>query len=468
MSKHILIIDDSPTIRAGLVRELEALGFSVSQAEDGQAGYEKAQVDAPDLIITDIEMPRMTGFALCDKLKASSQTRSIPVIILSSLDSDDDIEKGFQSGAAAFVTKANAKNELHQRIEEVLERAALLRERLVLVVDDSKVIREVVTRGLQVAGFRVLTAENGRQGLEILQVQKPDLILSDLQMPEMDGFAFCSALQREPEWASIPLIVMSTASDRSVIRQMVSRGAAAYLVKPFNVEQLVITAEKLLSDHFQLVLKEKERLDIERRLLLGSITSLIQALEARDRYTRGHSETVARIAVAMAQKMGFAEEELETIHLAGRMHDLGKIGIRDSVLLKPDALTKTEFSLIKKHPVIGAEILGSIPSLAPIIPGVLHHHERMDGKGYPVGLKGDAIPVLARIIAVADIYDSLTSDRPYHKRRPLSVALNIIDEATGDQLCPECVAVFLEWLDEQSASSDVADIPVEVDTLISG
>ena len=154
--------------------------------------------------------------------------------------------------------------------------------------------------------------------------------------------------------------------------------------------------------------------------MLSSITSLIQALEARDVYTRGHSEAVAEIAVGMGRVMGFEDDELESLEIAARLHDLGKIGIPDSVLLKPGKLTVKEYEVIKTHPTIGAGILEPIPSMAPLIPAVMSHHERMDGKGYPQGLKGKDIPLWARIIAVGDIYHALTSNRPYrdpHARR---------------------------------------------------
>jgi len=269
-----LIIDDSFSIRSNLKAELEDHGYAVTEALDGQEGFEIAQSDKFDLIITDINMPRLNGFDLCERLKECPDTQSIPVIILSSLDSDVDIERGFKTGAAAFVTKANAKIELHERIDEVLRRSSLIRERLILVVDDSPVIRNIVTDGLTKAGFNVITAQNGLKALSVLKEKTPDLILSDIQMPQMDGMSFCAAVKSNPKWCSIPFVVMSSASDRAVIRRMIDRGACGFLVKPFNVEQLIVTTEKLLSDHFQLILKEKERLDIERDLIIASITRM--------------------------------------------------------------------------------------------------------------------------------------------------------------------------------------------------
>ncbi len=443
---RILVVDDSSMIRNALKRELVALGFEVIATDDGYQALSVAAQQHFDLVITDIEMPRMDGFELCGQLKHNTATQAIPVVMLSSHDSDEAIERGFKAGAAAFITKTNARQELRARIEDVLNKALFLRERLVLVVDDSKLVLSIARKGLAQAGFKVATAENGARAIEFLKKSRPDLILCDLHMPEMDGAQLCSVLRASSEWSAIPFVLMSTAGERGVIRRMLERGACGYIEKPFNVEQLVIMAEKLLSDHFQLLLKEKERLDTERTLMIASITSLVQALEARDVYTRGHSEMVADLSVAMATEMGFSDEELQTMRMAARLHDLGKIGVRDDVLLKPGRLTDAEFSLIQRHPVIGAEILGPIPSLASIIPGVLYHHERMGGQGYPEGLKGGRIPLSARIIAVADTYDSITSERPYQAKTGKEKALQIIEDVSGDQLCPDCVAAFMRCI----------------------
>jgi len=443
---RILIVDDSSIIRNGLRRELVKLGFEVTSADDGHQAFVAASGQHFDLIITDIEMPRMDGFKLCEQLKQTPATQSIPVVMLSSHDSDEVIEKGFKVGAAAFITKTNARQELRARIAEVLNRALFLRERLVLVVDDSKLVLAIARKGLVQAGFKVATAENGVRAVEFLKKNKPDLIICDLHMPEMDGSQLCTALRSNSVWSGIPFVLMSTAGERGVIRRMLERGACGYIEKPFNVEQLVVMAEKLLSDHFQLLLKEKERLDTERSLMIASITSLVQALEARDVYTRGHSEMVADLSVAMATEMGFNDEDLQNMHMAARLHDLGKIGVRDDVLLKPGPLTSLEFSLIQRHPVIGADILGPIPSLKPIIPGVLYHHERMGGQGYPEGLKGSRIPLPARIIAVADTYDSITSERPYQAKTPKGKALQIIEDLSGSDLCTDCVGAFMRCI----------------------
>ncbi len=443
---HILIVDDSALVRKALTRQLGKFGARVTQAEDGQQGVEAALADHFDLIISDVEMPHLDGFGLCEKLKDTPATRGVPVVMLSSLDTDRDIERGFKAGAAAYVSKSEVQTQLIETIESVLEKSRFHHNRLVLVVDDSHTIRRLVTQALEEAGFQVITAENGKQALKHVDEQRPDLIISDVDMPEMNGIDFCKTLHADPALAVIPFVIMSASSDRAMMRRLLSLGAAGYLVKPFNLEQIVITVERLLSDHFLILLKEKERLDAERKMMLASITSLIAALEARDPYTRGHSETVAKLVEEMGRTMNIDAEGIESLGIAGRLHDIGKIGVPDNILLKPGRLSEAEFAIIRQHPTIGASILNVIPSIKPLLPVILHHHERFDGHGYPGGLKGDEIMLWARMTAVADTYHSLISDRPYRRGVSHEQAMDIIEDVRGTQLCPDCVDVFKETL----------------------
>ena len=384
----ILIVDDSAIVRKALTRQLEHYGARVTQAEDGQLGVDAALSDHFDLIISDVEMPHLNGFGLCEKLKDMPGTRGVPVIMLSSLDTDKDVDRGFKAGAAAYVSKSQAQTQLIETIESVLEKSKFHHNRLVLVVDDSRTVRNLVTHALEEAGFKVITAENGKQALKRIDEQRPDLIISDVDMPEMNGIDFCKTLHADPSLAVIPFVIMSANSDRSMMRRLLYLGAAGYLVKPFNLEQIVITVERLLSDHFLILLKEKERLDTERKMMLASITTLIAALEARDPYTRGHSETVAKLVQEMGRRMNIDAEGIELLGIAGRLHDIGKIGVPDSILLKPGRLSDAEYVIIRQHPTIGASILSAIPSIKPLLPVILHHHERFDGQGYPDGAQG--------------------------------------------------------------------------------
>ncbi|MCP4348542.1 MAG: response regulator [Desulfobacterales bacterium] len=447
----ILIVENSSAIRLGLISILNKFGADVKQAINSRQGLEIAKAEHFDLIITDTDMPEMDGFEFCRDLK-EQQSMSTPVIILGSQDNENEVEKGFSVGASAYINKIHAYRDLEKYVKELLKKSVPLYKRLIMVVDDSRSVRKFVREGLIREGFRVVTSCNGREGLEIIEEEKPDLILSDLNMPEMNGMAFYEALQTDSLGAGIPFVVMSVINDLSTMRHIMYKGAVAYLVKPFNIEQLIITIEKMLSDRYQVLLREKERFTVERNLMLGSISSLIRALEARDNYTMGHSDFVAKMVVGMACRMNFSPQEIEDIDIAAKLHDIGKIGLKDDLLLKPDKLTDEEFETVKRHPVIGAEILLPIPSLKEMIPAVLYHHERLDGKGYPDGLKGSDLPLWARMIAVADTYHALVSDRPYRNGKSHENALQTISEVAGTQLCPECIRVFMEWIETQESS----------------
>lgn len=190
---------------------------------------------------------------------------------------------------------------------------------------------------------------------------------------------------------------------------------------------------------------QRASLQIDRNYL-ETIEALVRALEARDMYTKGHSDRVNQYSIAIAKGLGITDDALEEIHHGSLLHDIGKIGVYDRVLLKPQALNDEEFEVMQAHPQFGAEILKNVSAMQKIIPVILHHHERQDGSGYPLGLKGDEIPIGARIVQVADTWDAMTSDRPYRRRLPFEESMKRLKEAAGTQLDIECVNVFCEWL----------------------
>ncbi|MFH2092612.1 MAG: response regulator [Pseudomonadota bacterium] len=455
---RILIVDDSISIRKSLITLLKPFNATIVEAKNGQEGIELAETGNFDVILSDIDMPVLNGIEFCRRIKENPKTRNIPIVVVSSFNSSEDITLGFQVGAVAYITKDEAKERLYNTIKEVLFKTNFKRERTILIVDDSMSIKTIVQKGLERSGFQVLTAENGKAALAVLNKIKPDMILSDIDMPVMNGYEFCEAVRSNSELRNIPFMVMSANSDRGNMNRMVQQGAVAYICKPFNIDQLVIMVEKILSDQFLILLKEKEKADNERSLMIATIASLITALEARDAYTRGHSEAVGEILSGMLKITGASKTQIETASIGGRLHDIGKIGIRDSILLKPGRLTETEHAKIMMHPDIGAGILDSIPSLSDTIPIVRYHHERMDGKGYPKGLKGSEIPLLARMAAVADTYHALTSSRPYRKKGGADDALQIIYDIKGTQLCPECVSLFLKYIDtrQETINPDIS------------
>ncbi|HUU00252.1 MAG TPA: HD domain-containing phosphohydrolase [Myxococcota bacterium] len=324
----------------------------------------------------------------------------------------------------------------------------------VLIVDDEDVVRLVLEEALG-NSFALALTKTAEEAVPFLTRQPPNIMLVDKNLPGMSGVDLLKQVKAlDPEIEVI--IITGYASLESAIEAM-RLGAYDYLLKPF--EDLAIVEEKVR------LAGEKNELSVERRLLmeqvlasnkelhqaqqqlkkayLQTLTSMITALEARDAYTRGHSDRVAEYSAQIGCEMGLRGDKLTDLKDAARLHDLGKIGIREDVLNKEGKLTDEEYKHIQSHPDIGADIVRHMEAYAHLIPLIRHHHERIDGKGYPAGLSGDNIPMQARIIAVADTYDAMTSSRPYRNPRSASSALRIIREVSGTQLDPTAVGAFL-------------------------
>ena len=409
---NVLIVDDSRSALFAVKALLSPAGIHTVTASDGLQGQDALRAEQFDLVITDVDMPNMSGLDFCQWIKSNPETAHIPVIVLSSLDTDDDIENGFKVGADAYVPKRLANKELIPRIESVMNTCTFVKDKTILVVEDSKTIQDVAKHGLEDAGFNVVLADDGQHALDIIDDVQPDILLTDLNMPRMPGDELCRRLFNITRYKFLPIVVMSSLGDKPMMRRLIRDGVTAFIVKPFNVDMLVVTIEKLLSDHFQRMLEERERLVLEQKLTVGSITSLITALEARDKYTSGHSESVTRLSIAIGRELGFSDVELNRLQIAASLHDLGKIGVRDNVLLKPGKLTQEEFEHIQTHTIVVQDILKPMPGMEDVLVAASSHHERWDGTGYPNGLKGEDIPLIGRIIAVADVFDALTVTDP--------------------------------------------------------
>jgi len=366
--------------------------------------------------------------------------------MISKFDSEKTINRGFEAGASDYILKSDVRNQLYERVVQISRESSFFREKTILLVESSDTTRILISRRLSNYGFKVVTARNGESAFQVLQKQPVNLVLLEVFLPDMSGIEFLRQFRNWWSNAHIPVISMGKNSDRRSIRKMQSMGSSTYLIKPFNIDSLVILMEKLLSDQYLFMLHEKDQLEYEQRALLDNISSLITALEARDTYTKGHSENVSRIAAGMVKAAGAPNEEVELVARGALLHDIGKIGISDTILNKAGRLSPEEYLEIKQHPEIGYNILAPISSLERIHPLVLHHHERFDGTGYPHGLRGEEIPEWARIVAVADTYDALTNDRPYKKAVNPEEAFRILNEVKGGQLCPDSVDLFFTYI----------------------
>ncbi len=335
----------------------------------------------------------------------------------------------------------------------------------ILVVDDESAIRDVLAESLGACGYLCETATNGVEALRKFQTNAFQLLISDIDMPLMDGVHLLNevkALRPDTE-----IIMLTGVVDLDTAIRSMRMGASDYLTKPFNLDQVRITVDRALEKQ-RLVKENREyRLTLEARVTertaalsrktgeveelfrrlnesyQSTLEALATALDARDAETLGHSVRVGAYTVEVAQRLGVKEPEITDIHRGALLHDVGKIGIPDAILLKPGKLTAAEWVEMRKHPEIGARMLQGIRFLEGAIPIVLCHQERFDGKGYPARLKGEAIPLGARIFAVVDTLDAMTSDRPYRRALSYARARAEIIEFSGTQFDPRVVEVFL-------------------------
>jgi len=322
----------------------------------------------------------------------------------------------------------------------------------VLVVDDEEPIRNALRKFLKQQQFEVFAAASADEALQQLRLHKIALMLSDIRMPGTSGVDLVpQALEIEPDLAILMLTAVNDATSAALCMQ---RGALDYLTKPIELADLGRAVQRALkrremqleNRHLNQWLKEevttrtaelqRERHRLER-VSTATLEVLVNALEAKDPYLRGHSARVADLSANIATEMRLAEEDVERIRVAGRLHDLGKIGTRDAVVNKEGPLSADEFEHVKQHVIIGAQILSPLVHLGDIVAMVKSHHERFDGTGYPDGLRGEEVPMGGRIIAVAEVYDALTTARPYQEKMTPEQAVERMADLSGTVLDPK-------------------------------
>ena len=284
------------------------------------------------------------------------------------------------------------------------KKASVAASNRILVVDDGEENRTLLDRLLTSQHYRVQQAHDGETALACIQTDPPDLILLDVEMPGLDGFQVCRLLKQTPATRLTPVVLITGRSDRESRLEGIEAGADDFLTKPFDADELRARVRSLL---------RLKRYTDELESAESVILSLALTVEARDPYTEGHCQRLARYATRVGTELGLSDEELAALHRGGYLHDVGKIGIPDSILLKPGKLTEGEYEALKQHAVIGDKLCGNLRSLALVRPIVRHHHERLNGSGYPDHLRGDQIPLLAQIVSIVDAYDAMTTTRPY-------------------------------------------------------
>ncbi|HEV8598315.1 MAG TPA: HD domain-containing phosphohydrolase [Gemmatimonadales bacterium] len=339
-----------------------------------------------------------------------------------------------------------------------------------LVVDDDPLVRKTVVRVLRSLGMETFEAADGRAALDVLeQTGEVPLVVSDVYMPRMEG----TLLVREvhSRWPDIAIVMLTGAAEVATAVDCLTHGAADYLAKPVLGDEVrarvasalerrrLILENRFLQESYQQRLQTsiRELNERNKEQFVGQIQMAVRMLEKKDVYTRGHSQRVSRYAVKTALVLGFSGNMLDQIRLGGELHDIGKIGTRDSVLQKPGPLTAIEFEEIKKHVIEGEDILEPLRRDNPLVLQIVRsHHERLDGTGFPDGLKGTAIPMVARIVAVVDAFDAMTTNRAYRTPRPAGEALQELLRFAGVQFDTDVVSAF------HKAFPDPERLPISV------
>ncbi|MBQ8965546.1 HD domain-containing phosphohydrolase [Ruminococcus sp.] len=338
-----------------------------------------------------------------------------------------------------------------------------MEEYLIAVADDDKGNLKIADRILSLYGYRVDCLTSGEELLEYIKGHKPDLILLDVHMTGIDGFETIQKLKADHNARNIPVIFLTADDDAETETKALTSGAADFVGKPFVASVLLLRVKNTIElNRLQRDLKkEAKKLSADfieehrrnERLSMQVVETLAGAVDAKDKYTNGHSTRVAEYSREIARSAGYPEEFQERIYMMGLLHDVGKIGVPDSVINKPTKLTPEEYDIIKQHPVVGHDILKRITEMPELAVAARWHHERYDGTGYPDGLKGEDIPEEARIIAVADAYDAMSSRRSYHDVFAQEYIRSELINGKGTQFDPRFADIMLEMIAEDTEYS---------------
>ena len=284
----------------------------------------------------------------------------------------------------------------------------------ILVADDQASNRELLEELLTTQGFTVITVPDGAEALDQLSKAPVDLVILDVLMPHLNGFDACRKIKANPETYLIPVVLVTALSDKHDRIEGLRAGADDFLTRPVDRAELLARVQSLI--------KLKQRTD-ELERAESVLFALARSIEGKDPYTGGHCERLAEYSASLGQHLGFADEQVTALRRAGVVHDIGKIAVPDSIILKPASLTPEEWKLMREHPVVGERICAPLKSFRLVLPIIRHHHEKFDGSGYPDGLRGEDIPVTARVLQIVDVYDALTTIRPYKPAFSITDAL---------------------------------------------
>lgn len=314
---------------------------------------------------------------------------------------------------------------------------------LILLADDDPMFVHLLEVLLKGTGCRSIQGKDGWEALELFRRHQPDLVILDISMPGIDGVAVCQEIKRDPAFRLTPVILISSSAEIDDHLRGITAGADDFFPKPINLDRLAARVQALT---------DRKAFTDELEAVETVLFSLALAIESRDASTAGHCHRLSALASRLGQRLGLDEAEVRALRRAGMLHDIGKVSIPDSILLKTGPLTHAERLVMEQHPVIGERICQPLRSLRLVLPIIRHHHERIDGSGYPDRLSGELIPQTARILQTVDIYDALTSNRPYRASMPPAAALAVMEEEIEHRrLDPVAFAGLRRMLEEGEA-----------------
>ncbi len=469
MQEKVLIVDDDPGIRSTISELIQELGFGTETASDGLDALEVLDSGPFLCVFTDIMMPNMSGLELIRRIKARDV--SLPIIVITGYASVEIAIDAMKCGASDFISKPFKVKQIEILLNKVMREKSLLEENrrfsdalhlhrlidnLVGQLEDKKEeilsLKEISDRIIRLKGIRDLVGAIVDVSGQILDDAQVTFFPLSRKTGRLLDTESGKELPADPDLLQCHIVRKHHSNSHLVER--------FETVFPLMIEGQVfgaldIVSPSLLGDEKEskiqyLLNRSAERMEnvaLYEGLydnMLSTLKSMAKILDARDPHTSQHSTRVTSLSMTLADGLVLTQEERDTLYIAASLHDIGKVGIPDSILLKPSALTDEEFAVIKKHPDIGADILKSLPPMIKETEIIRHHHERYDGRGYPLGLKAEEIPYLSRIITLADSFDAMTSDRPYRKGMTTEEAIQEIDRCKGRQFDPALAEIFIQ------------------------
>ena len=473
MRQNIYVVDGSTTIRNLYSAVLESVGYRVKCFKTGESCYKALNFEIPDLIIMGAELPDTECVELSTRIKSQPEFILLPIVVVSSIRSMELKQRCFQAGVTDFILKNCTQAFLLERVKNILQRKETMQfnqhlagQRFnVLIAEDSASLLALYGVMLEQLGCFPILCSNGKEAWEELQKHDDiDLILTDVEMPIMDGIEFNHLVRSASEYDQVPLIVVTQHDQEELLCELLSSGASDFITKPFSHEEL----RARIGSHLRTRFLYKEQLRLNRELQeantyledrvrertqelydanIETITKLALACDYKDKDTANHIDRVKLYSEELGRAVGLSSEVIKRLGYSSMMHDVGKITTPDHILNKPGPLDDQEWIEMRNHSVAGARVLGGSAFFNMARDIALYHHEKVDGTGYPKGLKGDEIPLAARIVAVVDVFDALVSKRSYKEPWSTEQAVTELQRIAGVHLDKRLVEIFISMLE---------------------